>query len=124
MELQKVYTADHTYCCYCGEEIIFRAALTREHLVPRSWGGNNSELNCKPCCPWCNNKRGNKPLKKWYSELVNELIRSKDCPQRRYRLEAMIENVQYWINYVERHGVRLYWTAEKYGLKQEALLTA
>jgi hypothetical protein len=115
--------SQYIYCCYCGQPIGL-PDLTREHLVPKSWGGNNSDLNIKHCCKLCNQKRANKSLKKWLSELTNELIVSKNIEQKKYSLEIMIENVGYWNEYIERFGIRLYKSEDLCELKSEMLMTA
>lgn len=57
----KLKVENSVECCYC-ETLIVGETVTREHLVPSSVGGNNSEYNIKPCCLKCNKLRKNKPL--------------------------------------------------------------
>lgn len=40
-------------CIYCGEE-----ATTKDHIIPRSWGGSNDKSNLVPACKLCNTTRG------------------------------------------------------------------
>jgi len=49
-------------CHYCGEECNSRVnsprQATKEHVVPRSYGGANSITNYVLACSECNNERG------------------------------------------------------------------
>lgn len=90
------------YCCYCGKELNKNDTdFTKEHLVPKSKGGNDSLYNKKPCCKNCNSWRSNMPLSsflrdvKWY--LDNKQIRGK---YTFYDYEIMIENIQYWDDFI------------------------
>lgn len=47
-------------CVYC-----LGPATTKEHILPRSYGGSNEWSNLAPCCHTCNKLRGNLPLLKW-----------------------------------------------------------
>ena len=99
------------YCCYCGERIplhvhsLHPQAYTREHLVPRSKGGNNTHLNKQPCCKRCNQDKGNLTLEQWIVRLEKRLRRARGG--ERYRLEAMVENARYWLDYVCSKGKAL-----------------
>lgn len=47
-------------CCYCNRPLFFNGLMaTREHIVPKSQGGNDSVKNLKPCCFECNQLRAN-----------------------------------------------------------------
>ncbi len=52
------------YCCmYCGRhrsELKGRQFLTRDHILPRSRGGDNSWSNVVTSCSPCNNRKGNR----------------------------------------------------------------
>src|SRR5688572_19952990 len=104
--MQYKMDADKLYCCYCGEQILFLSQLTIEHIVAKSKGGNNTPLNKTPCCKSCNSQKGNKYLDVWLKELVKKSKRTTNKSVL-YKLEAMIENVKYWIDYVEGHGDKL-----------------
>lgn len=43
-------------CHYCGHI----GALTFDHVLPRSKGGDNSAENLVPCCYSCNSAKGSK----------------------------------------------------------------
>lgn len=100
-----MYSLD--FCCYCGEKIKL-IELTNEHLVPISKGGNNSLLNKRPCCQPCNTMRGDLDYAKWLQKLRFMRSRTYKTKLSKYKLEAMIENVQYWQHYVNTAKERLY----------------
>lgn len=53
---RNVFLRDRFRCQYCGEE----AALTFDHVVPRSKGGETSWTNIVAACDPCNLLKGNK----------------------------------------------------------------
>jgi len=54
-----VFRRDNYTCCYCG--IKFKPnQITLDHIVPKSFGGKNSFLNCITACFPCNSRKGNK----------------------------------------------------------------
>lgn len=81
-----------------------------EHLVPVSKGGNNKLINKRPCCHGCNKQRGNQPLYNWLKILEEKLRHSVKYNGHggAYDLEIKIENVKYWIDYIEQRGRELY----------------
>jgi len=54
--------AQNWRCCWCGhkmcEEPGRRDSVTREHVTPRSLGGNDGYGNIAAACARCNRKRG------------------------------------------------------------------
>lgn len=56
-------------CCYC-RCLLKKKWQTKEHLIPLSRGGNNTDFNVRYCCGNCNTYRANKPLSVWYNEVV------------------------------------------------------
>lgn len=96
-----------TFCCYCGKQIRDIADLTAEHLVPVSKGGNNSLYNKRACCVKCNSERGNKRLDVFLIILQQDYEVERD-PVSKYRLEAMILNVEHMLEYVRSAGDKLY----------------
>ena len=48
-----LFSRDSCLCMYCGEKFRVRD-LSRDHVVPRSKGGNDSWENCVTCCRRCN----------------------------------------------------------------------
>jgi len=61
--LSKLYTKHKGICHYClrktNRKHGSRLQATREHVVPRSHGGQNQLSNYVLACSGCNNRRGN-----------------------------------------------------------------
>jgi 5-methylcytosine-specific restriction endonuclease McrA len=55
----KLFSRDRQICAYCGGHFAFEA-LTREHIVPVSRGGDDSWMNCITACRTCNGNKGNR----------------------------------------------------------------
>lgn len=102
------------FCCYCGKQILEKRDLTREHLIPKSKGGNQSHYNLKACCRPCNGSRGNQTLEDWLLKLkfkysyLKPKAYSHYYLHKVYKLEAVIENVEYWIDYIKENHEKLY----------------
>lgn len=107
--------ADKIYCCYCGIHLIKKDEWNREHLIPKSKGGNDSEMNLKTCCKSCNTWRNNTPLTIWKSKVKNKIDMGKSKLIRSYNdyeLTIIEENIEYWIDYVnENIGKLRKWNA-------------
>lgn len=58
-------------CIYC-RGLLQKRFETKEHLIPLSWGGNNTPYNLRFACSSCNNHRANKPLVLWIEEMKNQ----------------------------------------------------
>ena len=54
-----LFARDGNMCLYCGETFS-PYHLTRDHIIPRSRGGNDSWSNSATCCRQCNHDKGNK----------------------------------------------------------------
>jgi 5-methylcytosine-specific restriction endonuclease McrA len=59
MKRLRIYIRDKYRCQYCGERKL-PAALTLDHIFPRSRGGDNSPVNIVTACLGCNNRKGNR----------------------------------------------------------------
>lgn len=59
-------------CCYCSVRLN-TGNFSREHVQPKSKGGNNKrKANVLPCCVKCNQQKGNMTLdqyEKWLKEI-------------------------------------------------------
>lgn len=58
-----LFARDHYTCAYCGRhrrELRNREFLTRDHVFPRSRGGEDSWANCVTSCSSCNCKKDNR----------------------------------------------------------------
>ena len=76
--------------------------------MPKSKGGNNTPLNKRKCCGRCNTQRGSKPLINWLVELKKQYLKIESWNKKKYILQAQIENVEYWIEYIKKQGSLLY----------------
>lgn len=61
----------NNYCWYCGKEMR-SSDLTKDHVFPRSKGGNNDMDNIIMVCKNCNSSKGNTDLFEWYCEIRHE----------------------------------------------------
>ncbi len=61
----------NNYCWYCGKEME-PSNLTKDHVFPRSKGGDNHMDNIIMVCKTCNSSKGKMDLFKWYSTIRNE----------------------------------------------------
>lgn len=108
------------YCCYCGKPISEKSAnYTKEHLIPKSKGGNNLPINKKPCCKTCNGWRGNQSLEQFKISVQYHLNLGLNYKEHTSKdFEIMIENIDYWINYVLTSGNKL--KRKDYAINQTA----
>lgn len=56
-----LFRRDHHVCAYCGEEFP-NAKLSRDHVVPRSMGGQDKWENVVTACKSCNHRKGDRML--------------------------------------------------------------
>ena len=52
-----LFKRDRHVCAYCGEQYS-RDKLTRDHIVPRSRGGQDTWMNVVAACRFCNHRKG------------------------------------------------------------------
>jgi hypothetical protein len=57
-------------CTYCGEKTA-PGRFHRDHIIPRSRGGDGSESNRTPACPSCNVHKGARTPEEWYIYMKN-----------------------------------------------------
>lgn len=65
-----LFGRDRYVCAYCGEHFPNFHQLSRDHIVPRSRGGENSWMNVVTACKDCNSSKGSKTLKEAKMELL------------------------------------------------------
>jgi 5-methylcytosine-specific restriction endonuclease McrA len=65
-----IYLRDGFHCLACKKDLhgVSPAAITLDHISPRSHGGTNHESNIYTCCHECNSKRGNLPIAEFVKE--------------------------------------------------------
>ena len=61
---------ENNYCWYCGKEME-PSKLTKDHVFPRSKGGDNDMDNIIMVCKECNSSKGNMDLFEWYATVRN-----------------------------------------------------
>jgi 5-methylcytosine-specific restriction endonuclease McrA len=73
-----IYIRDNFKCVYCGKDLRNVSAndITLDHLVPKSYGGSNSEINLITACKSCNCGRGNKAYYQYATKGAVERIES------------------------------------------------
>ena len=64
-----LFARDHNLCLYCGQPFP-DAALTRDHVVPKSRGGIDRWDNVVAACKRCNHHKGNRLLQECELELM------------------------------------------------------
>jgi len=67
-----MYVRDQFVCQYCGKKISDKTQLTRDHVIPRSYGGDTSWKNCVTCCKKCNLNKGGRTPKQAGMKLVQK----------------------------------------------------
>ena len=65
-----LFGRDRNVCAYCGGHFPNYHLLSRDHIVPKSRGGENTWMNCVTACKECNSKKGHKTLKEAGLELL------------------------------------------------------
>ena len=65
-----LFGRDRHVCAYCGEYFANYHTLSRDHIVPKSRGGENTWMNVVTACKDCNSKKGHKSLKEARMELL------------------------------------------------------
>jgi 5-methylcytosine-specific restriction endonuclease McrA len=54
-----LFRRDRNICAYCGNTF-HDSILTRDHIVPQSYGGKDTWMNLVAACKPCNNRKGDK----------------------------------------------------------------
>lgn len=65
-----LFGRDRYICAYCGGHFPNYHELSRDHIVPRSRGGENTWMNVVAACRSCNSNKGSKTLKECGMELL------------------------------------------------------
>lgn len=107
----------NNYCWYCGKELE-PSKLTKDHVFPRSKGGDNDMDNIIMVCKTCNSSKGDMDLFEWYAVIMvdtAEEIKHLPCPQPPYLREDIIpclkavgKRVARYIGVVERIAVLIF----------------
>lgn len=65
-----LFARDRHVCAYCGDHFSSHGNLSRDHIMPRSRGGEDTWMNSVTSCKPCNQRKGNKTLKEARMELL------------------------------------------------------
>lgn len=65
-----LFGRDRNVCAYCGDHFHNYHHLSRDHIIPKSKGGENTWMNVVTACLNCNSKKGHKLLKECKMELL------------------------------------------------------
>jgi 5-methylcytosine-specific restriction endonuclease McrA len=65
-----LFGRDRYVCAYCGGHFPNYHDLSKDHIVPKSRGGENSWMNVVTSCRDCNSTKGSKTLKEAKMELL------------------------------------------------------
>lgn len=71
LEFNVTKIQQNNFCWYCGMEME-PSKLTKDHVFPRSKGGDNDMDNIIMVCKTCNSSKGNMDLFEWYAEVRKE----------------------------------------------------
>jgi len=87
-----IYKRDDYECQYCDS----KNALTIDHVIPRSKGGQDTWENLVACCTTCNLKKGDKNLKE-----TNMILKNiPQAPFSKVILDLEKSRVQEWKEYI------------------------
>ena len=65
-----LFGRDRYVCAYCGGHFPNYHMISRDHIIPKSKGGENTWMNVVTACKECNSKKGHKTLKEARMELL------------------------------------------------------
>jgi 5-methylcytosine-specific restriction endonuclease McrA len=65
-----LFARDKNICAFCGNHFTGNNILSRDHIMPRSRGGEDTWMNSVTACRPCNQRKGSKTLKEARMELL------------------------------------------------------
>lgn len=65
-----LFGRDRYVCAYCGLQFANYHELSKDHINPKSRGGENTWMNVVTACKTCNSRKGSKTLKEAKMELL------------------------------------------------------
>lgn len=92
-----VFKRDLYQCQYCGINI-HPSKATVDHVIPKTYGGENSWKNCVTSCFDCNNKKGKNTLEKSGLRLLKKPLVPQITIMSDYYL--LTEKHEDWKNYI------------------------
>lgn len=107
-----LFGRDRHICAYCGKHFANKNDLSRDHIIPRYHGGEDTWMNVVTACVDCNQRKGCKTLKQAGMEL-------RYVPYEPNHYEALIlrnrnilaDQMEYLISGVPKHSRILQITA-------------
>lgn len=66
---KELFRRDHHVCAYCGK-LFKESSLSRDHIIPKSKGGQDTWMNVVTCCGKCNQKKDDKTLEETGMQLL------------------------------------------------------
>jgi 5-methylcytosine-specific restriction endonuclease McrA len=113
---QTLFGRDRYICAYCGGYFPNYHDLSRDHIIPKSRGGENTWMNVVTSCKICNSKKGSKTLKDSKMELLylpyvpthyeNMILKNRNIleDQMEYLMSGVPKNSRVW-NKSDKIGV-------------------
>jgi len=104
-----LFGRDRNICAYCGGHFTNFNHLSRDHIVPKFLGGENTWTNVVSACKNCNSKKGHKTLKEARMELLyvpyvpthfeNMILQNRNIlsDQMDYLLSGVPKNSRIWL---------------------------
>ena len=81
-------------CCYCNRPFDKKNKATKEHILPKSKGGDNTLKNLMPCCFECNNIRSDLTYKEFKAVIrMLKRLMKKSVTYTIEDLNTMINNI-------------------------------
>jgi 5-methylcytosine-specific restriction endonuclease McrA len=99
-----MYIRDEFICQYCGK-ICDTTELTKDHIIPKSLGGDSSWDNCVTCCYDCNNKKGCRTPEQAKMKLLKKPVKPKEGRigfKIKKRKKSGIPN--FWVPYLPKES--------------------
>ena len=105
-----LFGRDRHVCAYCGGHFPNHTHLSRDHILPRYHGGENTWMNVVTACKDCNAKKGHKTLKEAGLELLyapyepshyeNMILQNRTirADQMEYLLSGVPKNSRIWLS--------------------------
>jgi len=105
-----LFGRDRNVCAYCGGHFPNYNNLSRDHIVPKSRGGQNTWMNVVTACKSCNGKKGSKTLKEARMELLyapyapshfeNMILQNRNilADQMEYLLSGVPKHSRIWLS--------------------------
>lgn len=91
-----LYLRDDYTCQYCGRHVSdFKKGeyLTKDHIVPKERGGENTWENLVTACSPCNNRKDNKTPKEARMKLLSKPV-APSAKEIRYRKQAKVVTLE------------------------------